>query len=288
MATKDFNLVAGPLVSVLTPVYNNADTIERAIKSVLDQTYPNIEYVIIDGGSTDGTVEIIKKYSDRLAYWVSEKDKGIANGMNKGIEKLTGKYTLILNGDDYLFANDVFEKVFSGPHSADMLYGGCVADFGIRPVKCNAHSEKFVIDKAYQGMQLVHSTLFARTEYLKKFKFDEKYRVSADGDFVSHCVAEHCTFERLDEVIFRVGVPGASASHWLFARFENWKIARKYFPGFKTDFFHLKGIVKDVAFRFFKYVFSLVGFYQLLRKIYRKNWQKKMPLLPKDCEPYEN
>ena len=100
------------LISVVTVCYNAADTIEKTMLSVLNQTYHDIEYIIIDGGSTDGTVEIIRKYADRIAYWVSEPDKGIYDAMNKGIKVATGEWINFMNaGDEFVDAN-VLDKLF--------------------------------------------------------------------------------------------------------------------------------------------------------------------------------
>ena len=89
-----------PKISVITVVYNSVSYIERTIQSVLSQTYPHIEYIIIDGGSGDGTTEIIKKYSGSLAYWVSEPDKGLYDAMNKGLAKATGEFVWFINSGD--------------------------------------------------------------------------------------------------------------------------------------------------------------------------------------------
>ncbi|MFN8416237.1 MAG: glycosyltransferase family 2 protein [Cytophagaceae bacterium] len=91
-----------PKISIITPSYNQAQFIERTILSVLNQNYPNLEYIIIDGGSTDGSVDIIKKYADRLTYWISEKDKGTFDANNKALAKITGDYWCVLNSDDVL------------------------------------------------------------------------------------------------------------------------------------------------------------------------------------------
>lgn len=117
-----------PLVSIVTANYNMAPFLERAIMSVLDQGYANLEYIIIDGGSTDGSVDIIKKYSDRLAYWVSEKDSGQSNALNKGMARCTGDIVAWLNADDY-YEPDTFIKVAAmfNKMSDDFgaLIGGC-------------------------------------------------------------------------------------------------------------------------------------------------------------------
>lgn len=90
-------------ISVITVCYNCVSVIEQTIKSVLEQTYPNIEYIIIDGGSMDGTVDIIKKYSDTVTYWISEPDNGIYDAMNKGIDMATGDYLNFMNAGDTFF-----------------------------------------------------------------------------------------------------------------------------------------------------------------------------------------
>lgn len=100
------------LISVVTVSYNAVSTIEQTILSVINQTYPNVEYIIIDGGSTDGTVDIIKKYADKIAYWVSEPDKGIYDAMNKGVVVATGEWINFMNAGDIFTDSDVIDKLF--------------------------------------------------------------------------------------------------------------------------------------------------------------------------------
>lgn len=121
-------------ISVITVCYNAVDTLEKTIQSVLEQTYHNIEYIIIDGGSTDGTVEIIHRYVDYLAYWVSEPDRGIYDAMNKGIERATGEWVNFMNAGDYFYNYDVISNVFKVLQKADVMTGISFMDYPKRNV----------------------------------------------------------------------------------------------------------------------------------------------------------
>src|SRR5919108_2015168 len=114
-----------PKVSIITPSFNQGQFIEASIRSVLEQDYPNIEYIIVDGNSKDDSVEVIKKYADRLAWWISEKDKGHADALNKGFSHATGEILAWLNSDDIYFPRAVSEAVsgFQRPPEGGMVYG---------------------------------------------------------------------------------------------------------------------------------------------------------------------
>lgn len=115
-----------PLVTIVTPSYNQAQFIEDTVRSVFWQDYPNIEYMIVDGGSTDGSVEIVQRYADRLAWWVSERDNGQADGINKGLRKANGEFVAWINSDDFYFRKDVIRRaveVLTAHPEAGMVYG---------------------------------------------------------------------------------------------------------------------------------------------------------------------
>lgn len=117
-----------PKISIITPSYNQGQFLEETILSVINQNYPNLEYIIIDGGSTDNSLEIIKKYEDRLAYWVSENDKGVTDGINKGLRRSTGEIINWINSDDY-FLSGAFYKAADAFNNDDQrlgfIYGIC-------------------------------------------------------------------------------------------------------------------------------------------------------------------
>lgn len=114
-----------PKISVITPSYNQAEFLERTICSVLDQNYPNLEYIVIDGGSTDGSVDIIRRYADRISYWVSEPDSGQSNAINKGLKMATGEWVGWQNSDDIYYpgAFDDLSRAASVQSNVDLVIG---------------------------------------------------------------------------------------------------------------------------------------------------------------------
>ena len=110
-------------LSVITINFNNRDGLRKTIESVVNQTFKDFEYIIIDGGSTDGSVDVIKEYADRIDYWVSEPDKGIYNAMNKGIDVAKGEYCIFMNSGDCFYVNDVYENVFRELDGVDIIIG---------------------------------------------------------------------------------------------------------------------------------------------------------------------
>lgn len=158
-----------PLITIITVVYNGVEYIEETIRSVLDQTYPNLNYIIIDGGSIDGTVDIIKKYENKITCWISEKDRGIYDAMNKGI-KLTsiGSLMIFLNAGDKFVGNVLSERI-TKPCFLPVKYldrKGRLVDFKIRNYKLG-------IPNCHQGIVFRNDGII----------YDLTYKVCADYDF---------------------------------------------------------------------------------------------------------
>lgn len=170
-----------PLVSIITVVYNGAATLERTIQSVLGQTYPNIEYILIDGGSSDGTLDLIRRYEDRVDLWVSERDKGIYDAMNKGVALATGQWVALINADDWYEPDTVARVVeaVKDRSAINIVHGDIWIHYpnGHRKVK---HARQCGFLLKYWEMVLNHPTFFVRRSYYQGRPFDATLRVSGD------------------------------------------------------------------------------------------------------------
>lgn len=184
--------------SVITVTYNCVDTIERTIKSVLSQNYPNIEYIIIDGASTDGTVEIIQKYEDFLAYFVSEPDEGLYYAMNKGIAHATGEIIGIINGDDE-YIDGALERVVAcyEENCSDVIYGNSLFE---NPITKRRKIECPHIEQMRYRMGVVHPSTFVKREVYQKYGvFNTKYRIAADYDLMLRFYNQNLKFTYINE-----------------------------------------------------------------------------------------
>jgi len=177
-----------PRISIVTIVRNGEQFVGQAIESVLKQRYANIEYVVIDGGSTDRTVDIIKSHASGISKWVSERDRGIADAFNKGVAFATGDYLLFLNADDALAGPDVIEgiaKAIVANGMPDLLYGDCnIVDRLSGEVLHRADIE--VSRKALlRGQMIRHSGLFTHRSYFEKYGlFDPDFRIGMDYEWL--------------------------------------------------------------------------------------------------------
>ena len=169
-----------PKISVITVVRNDVSHIEQTMLSVLNQTYPNVEYIVIDGGSTDGTVDIIMKYADKLAFWVSEPDGGIYPAMNKGLTYVTGEWVNFMNSGDSFAGDCVLEEVFGGKYNLD---GKRVIGGNTHKIFADRIEEMYALDGSsiFQELPFCHQSTFVRYSTDYHWSFDYKtYRIAAD------------------------------------------------------------------------------------------------------------
>lgn len=165
-------------ISIITVVYNSIDKIEATIQSVINQTYSNIEYIIIDGGSKDGTIDIIQKYSEKISYWVSEPDEGVYHAMNKGANIATGEWINFMNAGDLFYNNTVIYDIFysNKNESTTVIYGDTLNSFTFGSFLFKPKSLTLI----EKGMPFCHQSSFSKRDILAKYPFDPAFKISAD------------------------------------------------------------------------------------------------------------
>ncbi len=183
-------------ISIITVCYNSAAHIEDALLSVANQDYPDIEHIVIDGNSTDGTQHILEKHAGKLAYWTSEPDSGIYDAMNKGIERATGDVVGILNSDDFYYDDQAISKIANAfqNHETDAVFGDLIfvdpknLDRTVRTYSSkNWHPEKFA-----KGYMPAHPTFFVRREFYGKYGlFETDYVIAADYEMLIRLLYVH-------------------------------------------------------------------------------------------------
>jgi|GEM_PF-2064758 len=208
--SKYLDDIVYPKISVVTISYNQAKYLEDAILSVLNQNYPNLEYFVIDGGSTDGSIEIIKKYSDRLTYWCSEKDNGPASALNKGFSKATGDIFYYLNSDDVLLPNIFFEvvKFIDKNSNYDVYYGHGFTTRGSLEEKYPVFSMKWDLNQYRLGaVSIFQQSTFIRSNAFRKINgFNERNTTHWDGELLVDLELIEAKFKRFNifTAIFRI------------------------------------------------------------------------------------
>lgn len=210
-----------PKVSVVTVSYNSKATIEQTIKSVVGQDYKAIEYIIIDGNSSDGTIQVIEKYSGQVSTFISEPDKGIYDGMNKGIELASGEWIIFMNSNDTFHDNAVISRFMSRAGDADIVYGYCIDASTGNSIKPKP------LHKFWKRIPMNHQSTFVRTALHKAYHFDLRYKVSSVYDFFYHWYTGNSKFTYIDEPVAVYDLSGVSSHsfRWLW---DYYRIAMKY------------------------------------------------------------
>ncbi|MBE9586739.1 glycosyltransferase [Mucilaginibacter sp. JRF] len=228
-----------PTLSIITVVYNNVRDIERTMLSVLGQTYANIEYIIIDGASNDGTLAIIQQYQNRLARLVSEKDKGIYDAMNKGLALAIGDYVLFMNSGDELYDADTVEAIFATSPDADIYYGETemINDEG-KSLGQRRHKapEQFTWRSFKYGMSVSHQAIYLRRSLLKPY--DSRYQLSADIDWILHAAKQAKKIVNVKRYVAKYLVGGMSKQKHRQSLVERFNIMREYYGLIPTLFNH--------------------------------------------------
>ena len=197
------------LLSIVTINFNNCCGLQKTIESVVKQTFKDFEWIVIDGGSTDGSRELIERYADHFSYWVSEPDRGVYNAMNKGIKVAKGDYLQFLNSGDWLLDETSLERCFSHPFTGDIVYGDLlfVKDDGTNVKSC---FPKPLSLRYFYQRSLGHNASFIRRELLQEELYDERFKIVSDWAFFLKQALRNRCFEYIDETISCFDTNGVS------------------------------------------------------------------------------
>lgn len=189
------------IVTIITVVRNDVNNIEKSILSILSQSYSNIEYIVIDGASFDGTVDVIRKYADKIAFWISEPDKGVYDAMNKGIAASTGDFVIFMNSGDAFHSVDAIEKMsLNNVEKNTIVYGNVSVKYWDGVVVEKPH-EFFKTSMKFKGVGICHQTVFFPGEILRKMRYDLSYRIASDYDLMYRMWKNGASFVYRDVVV---------------------------------------------------------------------------------------
>ncbi len=270
-------------LSIITVNYNNASGLEKTIKSVLNQTYKDYEFIIIDGASTDGCKEIIESYADKIDYWVSEPDKGIYNAMNKGIAQAKGDYCIFMNSGDIFASDDVLHEIFHNQSYGNipLIRGNQITDF-------KTHTERWVnfgnrdvtLYDLYISSYHHQATFIKRDLFIKYGSYNEDYKIVSDWEFSLRVLlgGEKSTYINVDVVVYEYGGTSSSPENKGVKENERNSILNKLVPKYLlSDYTDLYNIKKERQSFYGYYVMadfiskhkSVHFLFRIISKIYR-------------------
>lgn len=215
-------------LSIVTINYNNVAGLTKTIASVLSQTWKDFEWIVVDGGSTDGSKELIEAHQQHFSFWCSEHDGGIYNAMNKAVSHALGRYVCFLNSADVFYSETTLEEVFSVQRTADILYGDWVKVYKKGMRVC--HYPKDVSLYTFYRHNICQQAMFVRTALLRAEGFDESYQVIGDWKRWVMSALRGDSFEYLNIRICRFDTQGISSTHNDLCDTEPERMRQEVFP----------------------------------------------------------
>jgi glycosyltransferase involved in cell wall biosynthesis len=245
---------ANPLISIITVTYNAEKVLEPTIQSIISQTYPNIEYIIIDGNSKDHTLELVKKYDDKIAFWQSEKDRGIYDGMNKGLQAATGDYVWFMNAGDLIEAPDTVAQMLRTSSYEDVLYGetNLIDEAGkVLGTRSQLTTRKLPAQLTWQslgmGMVVSHQSILIKKTVAPLYNL--QYKCSADIDWTIRSLQKSQTVKNTGIVLSRFLTGGFSSLQQKSCLHERFQISISHFGIIKTLLFNVLILFRAVWFK---------------------------------------
>lgn len=205
-------------VTIITVCRNHAKKLEKTIQSVENQTWQKKEYIVIDGASTDETLEVIQQHGDSITQWISEPDQGIYDAMNKGIRLAQGQWVIFMNAGDTFASTDTLQRVFQESQEADVIYGDVIKGEHVKKAEPphNAHR-----------MFFCHQSAFVKTSCLTEFPFDTTHRMSADFKQIKQLYLSGKTFRQLDFPVAVFDTKGVSNTSRSAGLYDNIRVIRE-------------------------------------------------------------
>lgn len=224
------------LLSIITINYNNKNGLQQTIQSVVNQNNKDFEYIIIDGGSTDGSLDIIQKYQEHIHFWISEKDNGIYNAMNKGIDIARGEYCCFLNSGDFFQKNTV--ELLSRNKGEDICIGkaSCFYPSSTKTVLWVPPTTVTLANIFIKSFN--HQAAFIRTTLMKKLHYNENYKIIADWDFfIRALIIENCSYKRINAITVNYELGGLSSKNMDLYKIEKQKMFSSFlYPRIFEDY----------------------------------------------------
>lgn len=222
-------------LSIITINYNNANGLSKTIRSLIKQTFHEYEYIVIDGGSNDGSKHIIEGNQKYISYWCSEKDSGIYNAMNKGILKATGEYLLFLNSGDFLHDSAVLEDVFPLLSGEDIVYGDLLFRSEEGKDEVFVYPDNLSVDY-FLERSLGHPSSFIKRDLFRKDLYSESLKIVSDWEFfIKKIVLEGVTYKHLHRTVSIFDMGGISSQSSDLCNEERGNVLKMLFPGMLCD-----------------------------------------------------
>lgn len=217
-------------LSIITINLNNASGLRKTIESVINQIFSDFEYIIIDGGSSDGSLDVINEFKDRISYWVSEPDKGIYNAMNKGISIATGEYLQFLNSGDWLYSNETLLDVFKLRRNEDFLYGDIISYFNEKCQVPDVYPDQITAQRLFTTT-ICHQAIFHKRMLFDNNQYNEKYKVASDWEFLLiKIIFSNCSVYKINQFIVYIE-SNLNSNRWgNTTKLERDEVLSKLFP----------------------------------------------------------
>lgn len=242
-----------PRITIIVAVYNGAKTLQRCLDSIFGQTYKNLEMIIIDGASTDGTLKILEEYSHQITYWESEKDRGIAHAWNKALQHATGDWILFLGSDDYLWdtgsVTNMFKSSISHDGKVKVLYGDVIG-ISAKGKQLSSLSGKWNRNKfVYYGIYFSHQGIFHHKDLFSEYgQFDEQFRHAPDYEFLLRYLENHDAIHIPEVIVSAMQLGGISNKpENAYITLKDFRLARRKHGINRDSLFYYRALAGAIA-----------------------------------------